>query len=312
MSIPQLQSLILLSIGPPTIAAIVFGRSYLSLRSLFSATLRVAPPHLHPVPPRSLAFPVVRMSSSSGLSSEEEAYKPAPTRSRKTPTKAAAKPSPAKPARGKSKVKAEEDEHEDAPPAKKAKAKAAAKPKAEAVKAGADGDVDADSKPKAKKKKADVWPPADLDPSTHVPRAGHPVFKLPTPTSAANGGVPSTSSTLPRPLFVGAHTSIAGGPATALFRASKAGANGVAMFVKSQRQWKSNPYEPEAVERFREAMKPTEEGGMGYGAETILVHGSYLINLGNPDPAKWNTSYQCFKDDIQRCRQLGIKMYNWQ
>ena len=294
----------------------MFARSSLSVRSLLSSSLRVTSPLLPPVTPRALAFNVVRMSSSSSLSSEEEAYKPVATKSRRAPNKAAVRSSPAKPARGQPKVKAEEDEHEDAPPSKKAKAKATPKAKRKAAKEEANGDDvaadDGESKPEAKKKKADVWPPADLDPSTHAPRAGHPAFALAAPTSLPNGGVPSSLSALPRPLFVGAHTSIAGGPATALFRASKAGANGVAMFVKSQRQWKSNPYEPEAVERFREAMKPVEEGGMGYGAETILVHGSYLINLGNPDPAKWNTSYQCFKDDIQRCHQLGIKMYNWQ
>ncbi len=31
----------------------------------------------------------------------------------------------------------------------------------------------------------------------------------------------------------------------------------------------------------------------------------------NPDPAKWDQSYECFKDDIYRCHQLGIKLYNW-
>jgi AP endonuclease-1 len=52
------------------------------------------------------------------------------------------------------------------------------------------------------------------------------------------------------------------------------------MFVKSQRQWKSNPYEDIAVERFIALMRGKEEGGLGYPAEGILVHGSYLINLG--------------------------------
>jgi endonuclease IV len=69
------------------------------------------------------------------------------------------------------------------------------------------------------------------------------------------------------------------------------------MFVKSQRQWKAKDYEPEAMERFRDLMKSKDEGGelpviekkqviitdkigLGYPAESILVHGSYLINLG--------------------------------
>jgi AP endonuclease-1 len=210
--------------------------------------------------------------------------------------------------RGKAAVKKEESDDEDvAPPAKKSRGKA--KAKVEKAEDGEDA-TSAPAKPKGKGK-ANVWPPADLDPSLHPSRAGHPIFPLPPLTTAPNGGIASTS-TFPRPLYIGAHTSIAGGVATALFRAGKAGANGVAMFVKSQRQWKSNPFEQDTIDKFHEAMKPKEKGGMGYGPETILVHGSYLINLGNPDPVKWNTSYQCFKDDIQRCYQLGIKLYNWQ
>ena len=210
--------------------------------------------------------------------------------------------------RGKAAVKKEESDEDDViPPAKKPRGKARAK----VEKTEQDDQAESvPAKPKGKGK-ASTWPPADLDPSLHPSRAGHPIFALPPLTAAANGGVAS-SSTLPRPLYVGAHTSIAGGAATALFRAGKAGANGVAMFVKSQRQWKSNPFDQETIDKFHAAMKPKEEGGVGYGPETILVHGSYLINLGNPDPVKWNTSYQCFKDDIQRCHQLGIKMYNWQ
>lgn len=63
---------------------------------------------------------------------------------------------------------------------------------------------------------------------------------------------------------------------------------------------------------------------MGYPPESILVHGNYLINLGNPDPlvvgseekltnsTKWEQAYECFRDDVNRCYQLGIKLYNWQ
>nr|XP_031859317.1 uncharacterized protein CI109_005346 [Kwoniella shandongensis]KAA5526389.1 hypothetical protein CI109_005346 [Kwoniella shandongensis] len=161
--------------------------------------------------------------------------------------------------------------------------------------------------------KAKIWPPADLDPSLHPPRQGHnPIFQLPTSTSAPNGGIASSSTSLSvRPMLLGAHMSAAGGPATALLRAGLAGANGLALFTKSQRQWKSNPYEAETIERFRDLMKSKEDGGLGYSSDSILVHGSYLINLGNPDPVKWATSYECFKDDIYRCYQLGVKLYNW-
>jgi AP endonuclease-1 len=231
--------------------------------------------------------------------------------------------SPKKPAK---RAKIEAEETTTAPPAKKARAsktKAQAKleeseeedekptPKKARGKTQAAED-DADAVPaKAARGKGKAWPPPELDPSDNPPRAGHPIFALPPLSTTPNGAVSSTSSS-PRPHLLGAHTSIAGGPATALYRSAKAGANGLAMFVKSQRQWKSNPYEQEAIDRFRTAMKSVEDGGLGYGPEAILVHGSYLINLGNPDQAKWNTSYACFKDDLQRCHQLGVKLYNWQ
>ncbi|WWC59885.1 uncharacterized protein I303_102447 [Kwoniella dejecticola CBS 10117] len=194
--------------------------------------------------------------------------------------------------------------------------KVSVKPKtvlADDAKAGDDDPDAGDAEPpkkKARTAKGKVWPPPEIAPERHPPRNGYPIFESPSTTAAPNGGLPP-STTEKRPMLLGAHTSIAGGPAGALLRAGKAGANGLAMFTKSQRKWASNPYEPEAVERFRDLMKPKEEGGLGYPPESILVHGSYLINLGNPDQEKWNTSYECFKDDIYRCHQLGIKLYNW-
>ncbi|EIW67850.1 hypothetical protein TREMEDRAFT_33014 [Tremella mesenterica DSM 1558] len=152
-------------------------------------------------------------------------------------------------------------------------------------------------KKEPRKKKEKPWPPIDLQTDLHPPRYGHPPYDFGT------GIIPS------KPISLGAHVSIAGGPAGALLRAGLAGANGLGMFVKSQRQWKSNPYEEETVKRFKELLRTNEEGG--YGHQDVLVHGSYLINLGNPDPEKWKTSYECFKDDISRCHQLGLRLYNW-
>lgn len=210
-----------------------------------------------------------------------------------------------KPVNGKAKAKSSATKPieavDNAPPAKTARGKAKAK-ETEGAEA---------ARPPRPRGRAAQWPPVELDPSKHPARAGYPVHSLPPLNVAPNGAIPSTTPG-PLPHFLGAHVSIAAGPATALYRAGKMGANGLALFVKSQRQWKSTPYEQEAIDRFKDAMKPVEQGGMGYGPETILVHGSYLINLGNPDPAKWNMSYTCFKDDIERCHQLGVKLYNWQ
>lgn len=50
----------------------------------------------------------------------------------------------------------------------------------------------------------------------------------------------------------------------------------------------------------------------GYKAtEHALPHGSYLVNLAQSDPAKAAQAYNAFADDLARCEQLGIKLYNF-
>jgi len=46
-------------------------------------------------------------------------------------------------------------------------------------------------------------------------------------------------------------------------------------------------------------------------AKHVLPHGSYLVNLAQPDPDKAEQAYTCFLDDLQRCEALGIKLYNF-
>ena len=55
-------------------------------------------------------------------------------------------------------------------------------------------------------------------------------------------------------------------------------ANAFALFVKSQRRWSSPPLTEENIISFKARMKE-----FGYSPGHVLVHGSYLINLGNPD-----------------------------
>jgi AP endonuclease-1 len=44
----------------------------------------------------------------------------------------------------------------------------------------------------------------------------------------------------------------------------------------------------------------------------ILPHGSYLVNLANPDGEKRAKAYDCFLDELKRCEQLGIRLHNFQ
>ena len=100
-------------------------------------------------------------------------------------------------------------------------------------------------------------------------------------------------------------------------------ANSFALFIKSQRKWVSPPFKEDSIRNFKARLAEH-----AYDAKHILPHGSYLINLGNPDPyafhfsstvithgdtsEKRKKSYDCFLDDLQRCEQLGLQLYNFQ
>ncbi|KAH7909221.1 xylose isomerase-like protein [Hygrophoropsis aurantiaca] len=105
---------------------------------------------------------------------------------------------------------------------------------------------------------------------------------------------------------MGAHVSTVGGIENAPINAASIGANAFALFVKSQRRWMSPPLTSEAISTFKSRVKE-----FGYSPTHILPHGSYLINLGNPDEEKREKAYQCFLDDLQRCEQLGLELYNF-
>lgn len=82
--------------------------------------------------------------------------------------------------------------------------------------------------------------------------------------------------------------------------------NAFALFLKNQRRWVSPALKPADITAFHEFCKK-----YNYNPRTeILPHGSYLINLGNPDAAKREQARDAFIDDLRRCEQLGIGLYN--
>ncbi|CAI5758175.1 unnamed protein product [Candida verbasci] len=105
----------------------------------------------------------------------------------------------------------------------------------------------------------------------------------------------------------GAHISTAGGISNAIYNAMDIGANSFALFLKSPRKWVSPMYKDEEVEKFHQLCEK-----FNYNPKTdILPHGSYFINLGNPDPEKEAKAYESFIDDLKRCEILGIGLYNF-
>ncbi|KAI0685051.1 xylose isomerase-like protein [Cytidiella melzeri] len=108
------------------------------------------------------------------------------------------------------------------------------------------------------------------------------------------------------PWKFGPHVSAAGGVENAVLNAARIGATAFALFLKSQRKWISKDLSETSVETFKRRLAK-----LGYDRKHILPHGSYLVNLGNPDAEKREKSYVCFLDDLKRCEQLGLLLYNF-
>ena len=106
--------------------------------------------------------------------------------------------------------------------------------------------------------------------------------------------------------FVGAHVSASGGVENAPVNAHAIGAKALAFFTKNQRQWFASPYKEENIINFKQRCKE-----LGFSANHILPHSSYLINLGNPTEDGIQKSRQAFFDEMQRCEQLGINRINF-
>ena len=95
--------------------------------------------------------------------------------------------------------------------------------------------------------------------------------------------------------FVGPHVSIAGGVENAPVNAASFGATGFALFTKNQRQWSAPPIPPESIAAFRENCRK-----YGFSPDAILPHDSYLINLGQPDPAKRANAVKAFIEELKK------------
>lgn len=106
-------------------------------------------------------------------------------------------------------------------------------------------------------------------------------------------------------LFIGAHVSASGGPHTTIPRIKSIGGNAFALFLKNQRQWSAAALKSEDVEKFKKLMAECS-----LDRYHIIPHGSYLINLGSPDPNTFEKGFESFLDDLQRCHKLGIPFYN--
>ena len=103
---------------------------------------------------------------------------------------------------------------------------------------------------------------------------------------------------------LGAHNSIAGGLHNAVAECLAIGGDTLQIFCKNQRQWRAKPLEAESVRLWKEAVQAANVG-------PVMVHNSYLINMGNADPEKAEASRLAMLDEYTRCEQLGVAYLNF-
>ncbi|KAM0819382.1 hypothetical protein AB5N19_05197 [Seiridium cardinale] len=117
----------------------------------------------------------------------------------------------------------------------------------------------------------------------------------------------SAVASLKKAMFIGAHVSAAGGVQNSLHNAVHIGANAFALFLKSQRKWENPPLAADAIASFHACSKQHSWDVNKH----CVPHGSYLVNLAAAEKAKADQAYNAFLDDLKRCEQLGIRLYNF-
>ncbi|MBI3508579.1 MAG: deoxyribonuclease IV [Chlamydiia bacterium] len=105
-------------------------------------------------------------------------------------------------------------------------------------------------------------------------------------------------------IWIGAHTSAAGGAFQAIYEGEKIGATTVQLFTSNQKQWQGRVISPEEVALWEKALAET-------GIDQVMSHDSYLINLGAVDPLVLHKSRQAFREELQRCHLLKIPYLNF-
>ena len=103
---------------------------------------------------------------------------------------------------------------------------------------------------------------------------------------------------------LGAHVSVAGGLHNGVAEALAIGADTFQMFSKNQRQWIAKPLTDEQRDQFRTALA---ESGLG----PVMIHDSYLINMGSPDETKGKRAQHAFLEEYRRCEALGVPYLNF-
>lgn len=109
----------------------------------------------------------------------------------------------------------------------------------------------------------------------------------------------TTSSSSPSAPLLGAHMSIAGGPAKSIDRALAVGCTAMQIFVKNNMQWFANPL---AEKEVREYLDHPQRGQL----RAVFGHTGYMINLGAINPEFHEKSLRALREELIRADQLEL------
>jgi deoxyribonuclease-4 len=100
-------------------------------------------------------------------------------------------------------------------------------------------------------------------------------------------------------MLLGSHVSISGGLHKAFAIAQEIGCTAIQIFTKNATRWKAKPLQQQEIDRFLKDWKAS-------GITSVVVHDSYLINLGTPKKDLLQKSQDALLLELQRCEQLTI------
>ena len=106
--------------------------------------------------------------------------------------------------------------------------------------------------------------------------------------------------------LVGAHVSTENGLENVPFECTRLHAGACAFFLTDQQTWKHAPLRDRTTRLFQKRMHQ-----INMQPQSLLPHGSYLMNLGSPNLKTLLKSRDTFNEELRRCEKLGILTYNF-
>jgi deoxyribonuclease-4 len=99
-------------------------------------------------------------------------------------------------------------------------------------------------------------------------------------------------------LRIGIHTSTAGSLEKAAIKAVELGANTFQIFSASPRMWRTKTPDPAKIELLKRQREQ-------HDLHPLVIHGSYLINLGSPPSVIREKSIDGFRGELERALLIG-------